>query len=89
MEQFYVSVSRAKKELRIFTDDKRALLDAVSRREDRITATELLRGHARDRDRRRHSMEKHLPAPAPRYARDQDHPHRAPQRYQPELTHDR
>jgi hypothetical protein len=41
-EQFYVSVSRAREQATIYTDDKRALLDAVSRRDDRISATELL-----------------------------------------------
>jgi hypothetical protein len=41
-EQFYVSVSRARKSCVIYCDRKRALLDAVSRRDERITATEFL-----------------------------------------------
>src|SRR5581483_10315639 len=41
-EQFYVSVSRGRKAATIFTDDKKALLEAVSHGDDRLTATELL-----------------------------------------------
>lgn len=41
-EQFYVSVSRGKERATIYTNDKHALLDAVSRSDDRLTATELL-----------------------------------------------
>lgn len=42
MEQFYVSASRGKKSVKIFTDDKEALLDAVSRSGQRLSATELI-----------------------------------------------
>jgi hypothetical protein len=41
--QFYVSASRARESLKVFTDDKRELFRAVSREEDRTTATELSR----------------------------------------------
>lgn len=41
-EQFYVSCSRGRESLRIYCDDKAALLDAVSRSDDRLTATELV-----------------------------------------------
>ena len=41
-EQFYVSVSRARQQATIYTDDKESLLDAVSRSDDRITATEFV-----------------------------------------------
>jgi len=44
-EQFYVSVSRARQQATIYTDDKESLLDAVSRSDDRMTATELLADH--------------------------------------------
>ena len=43
-EQAYVSISRGRKNTTIFTDDKRALLEAVSHSDDRLTATELARG---------------------------------------------
>jgi ATP-dependent exoDNAse (exonuclease V) alpha subunit len=42
-EQFYVSVSRGRERATIFTDDKKALLEAVSRSDDRVAATELAR----------------------------------------------
>ncbi|HEX2839357.1 MAG TPA: MobF family relaxase [Phycisphaerales bacterium] len=41
-EQFYVSVSRGKKQALVLTDDKHALLEAVSHGDNRMTATELL-----------------------------------------------
>lgn len=41
-QQAYVSISRGKKQTTIFTDDKHALLEAVSRSDDRMTATELV-----------------------------------------------
>lgn len=41
-EQFYVSASRGRQQAVVYTDDKRALLDAVRRSDDRITATELI-----------------------------------------------
>jgi ATP-dependent exoDNAse (exonuclease V) alpha subunit len=41
-EQFYVSVSRARQQATIYTDDKESLLDAVSRSDDRVTATEFV-----------------------------------------------
>ncbi|HEX4053831.1 MAG TPA: MobF family relaxase [Tepidisphaeraceae bacterium] len=44
-EQAYVSISRGRKRATIYTDDKRALLEAVCHSDDRLTATELLSGH--------------------------------------------
>lgn len=44
-EQFYVSVSRGRESATVYTDDKEALLDAVSRSDDRLTATEFVAGH--------------------------------------------
>jgi hypothetical protein len=41
-EQFYVSVSRGRKEVSIYTDDREALLDAVSRSDHKMTATEFV-----------------------------------------------
>lgn len=43
-EQFYVSASRGKERVTVYTDDKHALLDAVSRTDERLTATELMMG---------------------------------------------
>ena len=43
-EQFYVSASRAKERVTIYTDDKHELLDAVSRSDERLSATELING---------------------------------------------
>jgi conjugative relaxase-like TrwC/TraI family protein len=42
MEQFYVSVSRGREAVSVYTDDKEHLLDAVSRSAERISATELM-----------------------------------------------
>jgi len=41
-EQFYVSVSRGREQATIYTDDKRALREAVARSDDRMTATEMV-----------------------------------------------
>ncbi|RMH24239.1 MAG: conjugative relaxase [Planctomycetota bacterium] len=46
-EQAYVSVSRARERATLYTDDRDALLAAVSRSDDRLTATELTGGRAR------------------------------------------
>lgn len=41
-EQFYVSVSRAKEQVIVYTGNKQELLDAVSQSDERISATELV-----------------------------------------------
>jgi ATP-dependent exoDNAse (exonuclease V) alpha subunit len=43
-EQFYVSASRARKSVTVYTDNKQALRQAISRSDTRLSATELLRG---------------------------------------------
>jgi ATP-dependent exoDNAse (exonuclease V) alpha subunit len=43
-EQFYVSVSRARKGGIVYSNDKRALLDAISQSDERLSATELVNG---------------------------------------------
>lgn len=43
-EQFYVSVSRGRQQVRIYTDDKGALAAAVQRSSARSSASELMRG---------------------------------------------
>ena len=43
-EQFYVSVSRGKSGVRIYTDDKAAMLDAVKGSAARLSASELMEG---------------------------------------------
>jgi ATP-dependent exoDNAse (exonuclease V) alpha subunit len=40
-EQFYVSASRGREQVLVFTDDKEELLRAVDRSDERLTATEL------------------------------------------------
>jgi len=45
-EQFYVSVSRGRESVKLYTDDKQAMLDAVRTSGQRLSATELLAGHA-------------------------------------------
>ncbi|MFN0007207.1 MAG: MobF family relaxase [Planctomycetota bacterium] len=42
-EQFYVSVSRGRERATVYTDDKRALLEAVSRSDDRMAAIDLVK----------------------------------------------
>jgi conjugative relaxase-like TrwC/TraI family protein len=41
-EQFYVSASRARQQVTVYTDDKESLLSAVQRSDDRLSATELV-----------------------------------------------
>ena len=41
-EQFYVSASRGRERATVYTDDKRALLEAVSQSGERLTATEMM-----------------------------------------------
>lgn len=51
-KQFYVSASRAKETVRIYTDDKAALKSAVCKSGERLSANDIARGH-RERVRRR------------------------------------
>lgn len=48
LEQFYVSISRGKTSAAIYTDDKEALLEAVSRTDNRLAATDLMLQRHRD-----------------------------------------
>ncbi|NUQ44815.1 MAG: relaxase domain-containing protein [Phycisphaerae bacterium] len=43
-EQFYVSASRGREGVTVYTDDKEALLDAVRRSDERLSATEFVAG---------------------------------------------
>ena len=45
-EQFYVSVSRGRESVKLYTDDKEAMLDAVRSSGQRLSATELMKGQA-------------------------------------------
>jgi conjugative relaxase-like TrwC/TraI family protein len=45
-EQFYVSVSRGRESVKLYTDDKQAMLDAIRASGQRLSATELLGGQA-------------------------------------------
>lgn len=61
-EQFYVSVSRGRERVTIYTDDKDALLDAVSRSDDRLSATEFVNGRdLRERALAFERLEKAMP----------------------------
>jgi hypothetical protein len=44
-EQFYVSVSRAREAVRVFTDDKAAMLEAIQGTTARLSASELMQGY--------------------------------------------
>jgi conjugative relaxase-like TrwC/TraI family protein len=61
-EQFYVSVSRAKRGVLVLTDDKEALREAVLRSDERLSATELVKS-AEEREKvvahfvRRHMLQ--------------------------------
>ena len=56
--QFYVSVSRGKKQATIYTNDKDELLAAVRKSDERLSATELLDDSIplRARDDRSHEL---------------------------------
>lgn len=43
-EQFYVSASRGREQVLVFTDNKEELLDAVSHSDERLSGTELIEG---------------------------------------------
>lgn len=43
--QFYVSASRGEKEISIYTDDRKAMLEAVSQQDEHLSATRLLADH--------------------------------------------
>jgi hypothetical protein len=45
-QQFYVSVSRGREAVRLYTDDKAAVMDAVKANAARLSATELMEGIA-------------------------------------------
>lgn len=46
-EQWYVSVSRGKERLVVYTDDKKALREAVGQSDERLSATEFINGKSR------------------------------------------
>jgi hypothetical protein len=45
-EQWYVSVSRGKERLVVYSDDKQALKEAVTQSDERLSATEFINGKA-------------------------------------------
>jgi hypothetical protein len=70
-EQFYVSASRGREQVVIFTDDKDELLHAVERSDERLTGTELVEGldaawHRIARENTERSMEEKSVAVAQR-----------------------
>ncbi len=59
MEQFYVSVSRGVSKISVFTDDKEAMVKAVDRTRERLSATELLQQGAEVRPDKRMQIQIH------------------------------
>ncbi|MGL6075195.1 MAG: MobF family relaxase [Fimbriiglobus sp.] len=51
-EQFYVSASRGREQVTVYTDDKAALRDAIEKSDDRISATELVASKRNEQTRR-------------------------------------
>jgi conjugative relaxase-like TrwC/TraI family protein len=63
-EQWYVSVSRGKERLIVYTDDKKALQEVVAESDDRLSATEFINGNSRlavDLNRRERDSRKRPP----------------------------
>lgn len=52
-EQFYVSVSRGRESVKLYTDDKVAMFDAIRATNERLSATELLRGEIQKQNPKR------------------------------------
>ena len=50
-EQFYVSASRGREQVTVYTDDKHRLIEAINRTDDRLTATELVQTLRPPKDR--------------------------------------
>lgn len=73
-EQFYVSASRGRDQVLVFTDDKADLLQAVSRSDERLSGTELVEGldPIRHRVVRERLAEQNHEAPAGRIERDNE-----------------
>ncbi len=66
-EQFYVSVSRGRQKATIYTDDKRVLLAAISRSDERLSATQFVDRRTRIAVHHRQAeMASALPEPATR-----------------------
>jgi len=55
-EQFYVSASRGRDRVAVYTDDRRSLLDAVKRTSNRRSATELMRNGTAPLTRRERTL---------------------------------
>ena len=64
MEQFYVSVSRGREQVRIYTDDKDGLKDAIRRSGQRVSATELASGHRNQESEIRRQAASRPPEPS-------------------------
>lgn len=67
LQQFYVSASRGKQSVTVFTDDRKALLEAVRQSEQRLTATDLLTvRHRQDRNVMLRHVAERNPTPSQR-----------------------
>jgi len=77
-EQFYVSASRGRERVTVYTDDKRSLLDAVERTSIRMSATEFLRSRQQPSTRRErvlhaaHELHRMIAHRVRRFARQTD-----------------
>jgi ATP-dependent exoDNAse (exonuclease V) alpha subunit len=71
-EQFYVSMSRARQQTIVYTDDKAALLDAVSGSDERLTASELVDGSRRRLPERQREQYREMAAERLREELDRD-----------------
>lgn len=75
-EQFYVSVSRGKEAVTIYTDDKASLLEAVKQTDERLSATELVKEQEPKRTRERgksvirQAMQTEVQIPTPKRERE-------------------
>ncbi|MGA2254540.1 MAG: MobF family relaxase [Thermoguttaceae bacterium] len=73
-EQFYVSISRAREKATVYTNDRHALLAAVSRSDDRLAATEFVNKRERVSVlQRQESMALASPEPATRHRDGVEH----------------
>jgi len=69
-EQFYVSASRGKKRVTIYTDDKTALREAIVQSDDRLSATEFIKGNASRRAVDLHRRERDFESKSQQRARE-------------------
>jgi hypothetical protein len=72
-EQFYVSASRGRKKVLVYTDDKEALRDAINRSDDRLTATEFVAGRRNRETVMLHQRYPEIPPHIPDRQKEREH----------------